>query len=368
MRIFFPNGTIAYPPSKGTDVHKFQLTKNLRELGYEFTTFARDQNPDVDHIPKRPISVLRATRNSDVIYARTGEGISHATRLTSPLFRTLIPHKTAVIWEMNLGVNLKVRRKPRTDREVSRDLQTLQSQAERVDAAICVSQSIADQARELLGIEHVYTIQNGSDPEMFRPDLPRMAFAQDDSAPDTINIAWIASEENAIHDAKLVVELAQLIELRRLPFKIHAMGETERLFPSPAPASVTIHGPVSYLELPRYLASMDAGLVLYNLRYDGGSPLKLFDYCASGCIPFCSPGQAIEEVLANSGAGYVQWWTAESLCDALEELRNDRVKFKNMSTKARELVENQYNWRSIASRTDDIIRESVSRRSKITIT
>ena len=360
--MFFPNGTIAYPPSKGTHVHKYQLTKNLRALGYQITAFSPDQNPDVEHIPKRPFSVLRAVRDSNVIYVRTGEGISDATRLTSPLFRKLIPRQTVVIWEMNLDIKLKVRRKPRTDRDVSRDLRVLRRQAERVDAAICVTQSIAEQAHELLGIEHVYTIQNGSDPDLFHPDLPRLSFAEESSSPEAMNIAWIASEENAIHDSKLVVELALLIDEKRLPVRIHAMGETAALFPSPVPASVTIHGPVSYLDLPRYLASMDAGLVVYNIQYDGGSPLKLFDYCASGCVPFCSPGQAIEEVLAESCAGYVQWWTAESLCSELEKLGADPMKLSKMSAKARELVEKNYNWKSIALRTDEIIRESVKRR------
>jgi glycosyltransferase involved in cell wall biosynthesis len=360
LRLFFPNGSIAYPPSNGPQIHKYQITKNLTALGYKITTLSLDQNPAVAHVPKRPLSVLQTLRQSDVIYLRTGEGVNSATRLTAPAFRKLIRRDTAVIWEMNLDINMLVRRVPRSKRDVLRDARDLRYQAERVDAAICVTRAIAEQAREFLGIEHAYTIQNGSDPEMFRPDLPAMV--HEETPQGVLNIAWIASEANAIHDTALVVEVAHLIEQRRLPLRIHAMGDTAALFPTPVPSSVVIHGPVSYLDLPRYLSSMDVGLVLYNLRYDGGSPLKLFDYCASGCVPFCSPGQGIEDVLAGSGAGYVQWWTAESLCEALEALRREPLTLQSMSKKGRELVEQCYNWKAIAIKTDRIIRESVSRR------
>ena len=362
VKLFFPNGSIAFPPSNGPHIHKYQLTRNLTALGYTITTFTLDQNPDVRHVPKRPLSIFRTVRESDVIYVRTGEGVSYATRLTSPTMRKLIPTRTAVIWEMNLDVELHVRRVPRSERDVVRDVRELRRQAERVDAAICVTGAIAEQASTLLRIEHVYTLQNGSDPDMFRPDLPGVSFDSDGMLPRPLNVAWIASEANAIHDAALIVELAAMIEQRNLPLRIHAIGDTAALFPRRVPSSAIIHGPVSYLDLPRYLASMDVGLVLYNIRYDGGSPLKLFDYCASGCVPICSPGRGIEEVLEGTDVGYVQWWTAESLCEILEQLRREPPRLQAMATRARELVEQRYNWKTIAARTDEIIRESVSRR------
>jgi hypothetical protein len=294
MKMFFPNGTILFPPTKGTDIHKYQITKNLVALGYKVTTFDGDQNPEAEHIPKRPLSIVRALRACDVTYVRTGEGVTNATRLTSPLFRQLIPDKVAVVWEMNLDFMLKVRRDPRTNEQVESDLRYLRKQARRVDAAICVTDAIAEKARGLLGINYTYTVQNGSDPDMFRPDLPKMATAWRLENGSVLNVAWIAAEANAIHDAALVLELAHRINERGLPIKIHAIGDTAGLFPMPVPSSVLIHGPVSYLDLPELLASMDVGLVLYNIKYDGGSPLKLFDYCSSGCVPICSPGQGIE--------------------------------------------------------------------------
>jgi glycosyltransferase involved in cell wall biosynthesis len=197
---------------------------------------------------------------------------------------------------------------------------------------------------------------------MFRPDLPKIDLTQYGEPDRTLHVAWIASEANAIHDAALVTELANLIDRKKLPIFIHAMGKVESMFPKPVAACVVLHGPLSYMELPRYLASMDAGLVLYNIRYDGGSPLKLFDYLASGCVPFCSPGQGVETVLNGSGAGYVRSWTAETLLDALESLRREESALTRAAIKGRTLIETTYNWRTIAEKTDRIIRDSVARR------
>ena len=363
MRMFFPNGTIDYPPSLGPHIHKYQITQHLTTMGYEITTFAGDKNPEVNHIPKEPLSVLRTLRQSDVVYLRTGEGVNNATRLTSPGIRRLIRKETVVIWEMNLDVALKVRRIPRTNKQVDRDIRILRRQAERVDAAICVTESIAEQANRLLGIGRAIAVSNGSDPEMFRPDLPKMTFPDVRTMSQVLDIAWIASEANAIHDARLVVELARLIDQRELPFRIHAIGDTAGLFPSPVPSSVVIHGPISYIDLPRYLASMDVGLVLYNIRYDGGSPLKLFDYLASGCIPICSHGRGIEDVLQGTGVGLVEAWTAESLCDALSLLQRDSKRLEAMAAKGRELITGRYNWKAIAVQTDQIIRDCINERS-----
>jgi glycosyltransferase involved in cell wall biosynthesis len=177
-----------------------------------------------------------------------------------------------------------------------------------------------------------------------------------------LNVAWIAAEANAIHDAALVLELAHRINERGLPIKIHAIGDTAGLFPMPVPSSVLIHGPVSYLDLPELLASMDVGLVLYNIKYDGGSPLKLFDYCSSGCVPICSPGQGIEKVLNGSGLISPRWWTADSLLEILDSLRNKPEKLSKMSAIGRQLILDEYNWETIAGTVDQIIRDAVSRR------
>ena len=125
-----------------------------------------------------------------------------------------------------------------------------------------------------------------------------------------------------------------------------------------------MHGPVAYPKLPAYLSGMDVGLAVYNIRYDGGSPLKLFDYLASGCVPICSPCQPMEEVLSGAEVGFIKSWTASTLADQLMQLRSDRAQLDRMSRNGRRLIEHTYSWQRIAERTEVIMQEAIERRAK----
>ena len=360
MRIFFPNASILYPPRDGPHVHQFQLIKNLIDLGHEFVTFEPDENPLVTVRPKSPNWLFKAVRWADVIYCRTNEGLNAATRLTAPWHRLLIPRRTAVVWQMDLDIQLTVSNAPRSPAKIKQDIRALRQRAKRVDAAIGVSRKIADGARDWLGIEHVIALQNGSDPQQFNPDIEPIQGLN--KGPDKLNVIWIGSHSNAIHDAQLIQGLCAKIDQQRLPIQVHVVGRTAELFTQPYPTGLVMHGPVSYMELPKYLAAMDVGLAVYNIRYDGGSPLKLFDYLASGCVPICSPGDTMDEVLADQNAGYVGQWTAESLADQLMTLHRDRGLLARRSANGRKLIEKTYNWRAIAEKTQQIIQQALKRR------
>lgn len=360
MRILFPNASILYPPRDGPHVHQYQLIKNLVDLGHEFVTFEPDENPLVRVRPKTVRSLLRSVRWADVIYCRTNEGLNAATRLTAPGFRLMIPRRSVVIWQMDLDIQLTVANAPRSPEQIQRDVQELRQRSRRVDAAIGVSRKIADGAREWLGIKHAFVLQNGSDPKQFRPDVdPIQGMGK---RVEKLNVIWIGSHSNAIHDARLIQELCQWVDQKQLPIQIHIVGRTADLFAKPYPGCLVMHGPVSYMDLPRYLAAMDVGLAVYNIRYDGGSPLKLFDYLASGCVPICSPGDTMDEVLAEHDAGYVGHWTAESLADQLMTLHRDRDLLQRRSVNGRKLVQQTYNWKTVAHKTHQIILEAMDRR------
>jgi glycosyltransferase involved in cell wall biosynthesis len=110
--------------------------------------------------------------------------------------------------------------------------------------------------------------------------------------------------------------------------------------------------------LPKYLAAMDVGLVLYQRYADGLSPLKLFDYMAAGCVPICSTSQPMREVLDGTDAGLVGEWNETSLCDALLQLHRDRSRLATMRAAGRRLIETEYSWRRVAEKTLEIIRQA----------
>ena len=361
MQIFFPNASIKYPPANGGDVHRYQLIKNLTELGHEVVTLKPDENPHTLTRPKRPIQIVRALRAADVLYCRLEEKPNAATALTSGAKRWLIPKRTAVVWELNISLAGSSTLESRPDHVIRRHLASLRRQAKRVDAVIGVARGLATQAQELLGARHTHVIQNASDPEMFRRDV-EVSHA-DDRCDDQLQVVTIGSNPNSYHDVEIIQSLGRRIDERKLPLFVHVFGRSRELFGANVPKSIRLCGPISYLDMPSYLAAMDVGLALYNIPLDLGSPLKLFDYLASGCVPICSEGQSVHEVLDNTDAGLIGSWKAETLCQILMELHKDRGRLQAMRQNGRRLIENEYNWRRVTERTVAVLEEAIRRRA-----
>lgn len=363
MRVFFPNATIRYPPVNGPDIHRFQIIKNLIALGCEFTTLQPDQNPLVQVVARDIASVYRALRNTDVVYCRPGERPDSVTRLTLPPFRWLLPSTLPIVWEQNRALTISLSAKnPRTAKQIEDDLKVFRRAAKRVDAAIGVTEQVSHELRTLLHLEDVTTLQNASDPEMFRPDLPPPASIGVSNG--ALRVIWMGSHANAVHNWQLVRDLAYLVQRNGSPIEIHVLGNTRELFPISELTSLKHHGPISYLELPPYLAAMDIGLTVYHGRTDGQSPLKLFDYMASGCVPICTPGEPMEAVLLSESAGLVQEWTAESLHAELLSLHQNRDGLERMALKARKLVETRHNWRRVAEDVLEILNRVIIKRRR----
>lgn len=362
LRIFFPGAPIEYPPTDGHHVHVYQLVKNLLEMGHEVTTLAPDKNPLPRVLPRKAGVVVKMIRWADVIYMRPAEHPSMPATLTALPYRLLIPSRTAVVWEQNRALTVSLYKQKRSDAQISRDIETFKRLAGRVDAAIGVTDLVTSQLRDLLGIRHSVTIGNGSDPQMFRPDLPPPA-GLERGVGDPLRVAFIGSHANSVHDAGLIGAAAKLVDERGLPIRFHAIGKTGEMF-ADKPASLVLHGPVPYPQLPPYLAAMDVGLTLYNYKADGVSPLKLFDYLASGVVPVCSPGQPMETVLAEAGVGRVADWTAGTLVEELMRLHADRAALGTMRERARRVIETTHSWRRVSERVEGVMRSAIARRAK----
>lgn len=364
MRVFFPNARILYPPRDGPHVHVYQLTRNLIARGHEVITLEPDQNPVTTIRSRRPSSVLAAIRSSDVIYCRPSESPTMAARLAGYPWRLMIPRRTAVVWEQNRALTSSLRPVKRTARRIDADIAEFRRLARRVDAGIGVAPAATEELKSLLGIRHVYTIPNASDPEMFRPGLaPPPDLKREDGH---LQVGWIGSHANSIHDAPLIEATAAIAHSTALPVQFHVMGDTRRMFADEAPPNMSFHGPVAYQDLPSYLAAMDVGLVLYKGSTDGGSPLKLFDYMASACVPICSPGAAMLDILAGEDVGYISAWTPESLCAQLEALHRAPEHRNRLALRARALIEERYSWKKVAERVEAVMVDALARRSRRT--
>ena len=111
--------------------------------------------------------------------------------------------------------------------------------------------------------------------------------------------------------------------------------------------NVSIIGRVDYIDVPKYIASADV-LVLpdsafhtYSNLYT--SPMKLFEYMASGRPIVASRVPSLSEVLDEDSAVFFESGNPQSLALRVVQVLGDEVRSKEMSTRAREMV-TEFTW------------------------
>lgn len=111
--------------------------------------------------------------------------------------------------------------------------------------------------------------------------------------------------------------------------------------------NISIIGRVDYTEVPQYIASADV-LVLpdsafhtYSNLYT--SPMKLFEYMASGRPIVASRIPSLSEVLNEDSAVFFESGNPQSLALKIQQVLGDEVRSKKMSACAREMV-TEFTW------------------------
>ncbi len=359
MRIFFPNGAIRYPPKQGREVHIYQLVRNLTLRGHEVVTLGDDEHPNSLTYPKTRRHVAAQLRSADVIYCRVEEAPNPATQLAMLPFRLVIPRSTPVVWEFNTSISKPMRGYHlRGPEEIESDLATLRKSVRIASAAVCVAPDLASQVNTLLAFPNTRVIQNASDPEMFRPDLSLPEEWR--TSPDVMRVVFIPSGRQSHHSFDLVHEVAIELDRLQVPISVHIFGEAAVQSGDGIPRSLHAHGPASYLDLPNYLAGSDVGLALYGEPADFISPLKVFDYLSSECVPICSESSSIRAVLHGTDAGLIGDWSVNNLADTLVGLLEDPARLAAMKRAGRRLVTEEYNWARVAEKTEAVFEESIA--------
>src|SRR5437868_11978735 len=96
---------------------------------------------------------------------------------------------------------------------------------------------------------------------------------------------------------------------------------------------------------------MDVGLNVYRPGpADYSSPLKIFDYMASGLTVVSTVQPQVAEVFEQLGQTDLMVPTdrPEALADVLRQLARDRERLKRQGAAGRKLAVDYYNWRRAA--------------------
>jgi glycosyltransferase involved in cell wall biosynthesis len=259
----------------------------------------------------------------------------------------------------------------RSEEDVRQTVRSLRHFGRGCDVAVCVTRNLADYVGHDLGIRRVLVVPNGSDPELFHPDAPvarRMLPFQ-----GKLNVVWIGTGVEAWHDLGMLREAAQFVweadSSRDILF--HIIGSELSGIMADMPPNVYCWGAEYYEKLPNWLAGMDVGLNLYHRGpADYCSPLKVFDYMASGLAVVSTAQPSMSELLDRLGQSdmLVPCGASRRLADVLANLASNRERVRRQGLAGRQLVIDHYNWRRAVRDTMDemevVLRERRKRKRR----
>jgi glycosyltransferase involved in cell wall biosynthesis len=256
------------------------------------------------------------------------------------------------VWEFNT-VPSYGRYEGASETEIAQAIADFQKQGKGCDLAICVSRAIADLVAEELGITRTVVIPNGSDPDLFRPDAPLNAAMQPHAG--RFNVVWLGTGDVGWHDFNTVLEVVRQVKASVDGHSVvfHLIGRATEKLNDPS-LEVFGHGPIPYRDLPGWLSGMHIGLIAYHpgvAHYS--SPLKFFDYLASGLTVVANPQPQVKELLGTIGqeeqvapapeAGY--------LAEQILILATDRERCRQLGIAGRQLVVDRFTWQHTVEHT-----------------
>ena len=347
MRLAFANAKFKPDAHDGANAHVRQFVQNAVALGHEVWMWPGVAHPAAKPLPDGRVARTMRLREMDLIYVRVQHDVAAPCTWTLGPTRRLLGDPI-MVWEFNTVPEYGQYR-GLSPEQIQKEIAGFRHFGRGCDLAVCVSQHLADYVRTNLGIARTLVVPNGSDPDLYRPDapvVPRLSTAAVDGA---FNVLWIGSAYVDWHNFKLLADAARIIWERGNPRKIvfHLIGQGMSKM-GDMPANVHYYGVEHYEKLPRWLSAMDVGLCLYRPGpADYSSPLKVFDYMASGLAVIATKQPQTTQLLTELGTPELLMSPddATALADTLEQLAGDRAKVEGIARRARELSVAKYTWR-----------------------
>lgn len=348
MKIGFLHKVNTTPPRSGGSVHTYQVSHYLARQGHQLLALAPEQGPQFQQLFPRSMRGLRALlQAAEILYVRIdGRAGWELLSLVPGLFNAEQP----IVWEINATLEeLKVLPGPQRWRDRLGALLRPLSAA-RTSAALCVSQPLLQYAHDL-GIQATILAPNGSDPSLFCPEV------RDEAAfpglENRFRVLWAGSTRYGWHDFTTVLACAARLQSLDPEIGFAIVGNQPDLPDAQLPNNLHFYPPVPYLQAPRLFASADVGLCLYR-EIDWSkygfffSPLKLFDYAASGLPIIYTDFPELDQVAGDFGMK-IAMGDVDGLTERLLHLKEQKAVREDLARKARQAVLDYYNWERVGT-------------------
>lgn len=359
MKIGFLHKVNTTPPRSGGSVHTYQVSQYLAQKGYELLALDNEQGAQFSQRFPRSWDGLKALiKEADLLYFRIdGKAGWEMTTLVPGLIQSQKP----VVWEINATLEeLKVLPTPMRLRDRFGTVLRALS-AKRANAALCVSAPLVKYAEEL-GIRSVTLAPNGSDSTMFNPSLRDVSVFP--GLENKFRVVWAGSTSYSWHDFKTMLGCAAYLKNIDSDIAFAVVGNRPELPDSEIPDNVVFYPPVPYLEVPKYFAAADLGLCLYR-EIDWSrhgfffSPLKLFDYAASGVPVLYTDIPELDRVAHSLGMKVAEA-DVQDLANKILQLKQDSNLHHQLAEKAQRSVSSYYNWTRVGQQTEQVLQSAMA--------
>ncbi len=351
MRVAYANARFRPDAHDGANAHVRQFVVNTVGQGHELWMWPGAVHPLAKPLPSRRLPRMLKLREMDLIYVRVEHDLPNPCTWTLNPARSLLGNPMFA-WEFNTVPEYGEYR-GLTKPQIQGHIEKFKHYGTGCDLAVCVSEHLARYVRDSLGIRRTVVIPNGSDPDLYRPDVPPMRRMS--GFENSFNVLWIGSAYVAWHNFKLLSEAAGVIYERgnRHNIVFHLIGQGMASM-GDMPPNVHYYGMEDYEKLPNWMSAMDVGLCLYRPGpADYSSPLKVFDYMMSGLCVVTTEQPQCRELFEQLGQTDLLMppEDAVKLADALESLASDPGRVEAQAAKSRELAIARYTWRRAVSDT-----------------
>jgi glycosyltransferase involved in cell wall biosynthesis len=326
-------------------------------------------HPAAKPLPNGRFARLMKLREMDVLYTRVQHDCAKPLTWATGTTRKLMGDPL-VVWEFNTVPEYGEYR-GMTPAQIDAEIAKFRHHGRGCDLAICVSQHLADYVRTKLGIARTLAVPNGSDPDLYTPAAKPVARVS--KGENVFNVLWIGSAFTAWHNFGLIADAARIVHAAGNPTNIvfHIIGPGMDQMRD-MPPIVHYYGSEKYELLPHWMAAMDVGLCLYKPGpADYSSPLKVFDYMASGLALVATEQPQTREILTQLDQLdlLMPHDNPQLLADTLVKLSRDRARTKKLGEASRKLLIDKYTWRRAVADTfveiDKVLEERRGGRSRV---
>ncbi|MDD5772184.1 MAG: glycosyltransferase family 4 protein [bacterium] len=351
----------SYPPQNGRSSHFYNLVLRLIKNGHIIHSLDQEKLPGIKNLyPNTKEGIIEICNKADLLYIRVDGNIEKQVMLRS-LFK-----KKPIIWELNAPLEEEIvwwqnipsrfnHLRSRIDLRYNNFIR--KRLASFVDYSICTCSELQKYSKEFLNIKNSFTITMGADYELFKPELRKEDIF---GIPEGKYKVFWAGDIFPWQNFDLIYEIAKNF-LKTDPdiYFILLMPKSNKL-PFIPLNNMKIFEKIAYKDIPNYFASADVSLCLYCDSYWSPwgftrSPIKLFDYMASGSPVIASDMGQVGRIIKDNKNGLLTNNDVNDIINKITILKGNKQLAKNIAINARDEVVKYYNWDRVAKQTEILL-------------